>query len=768
MNIFAQEDSMNNEIEILIVEDSRTQAWQLQHLLEGKGYRVRTTHNGKQALEAADQQQPTLIISDIVMPEMDGYQLCEHIKADPKLRDIPVILLTSLSDLHDVIKGLQCGADNFIIKPYNDRYLLSRVRYMLANRELRQHGRTEMGVEVLFGGKKYFINSERQQILDLLLSTYETAVERNKELIRVQQELSTLNEQLEEKVQERTAALIAEIAERTRAEAALEAERALLAQRIAERTAELSSANAELARAARLKDEFLTGMSHELRTPLNAILGLSEALQEEIYGSLNGQQLKTLQSIEESGRHLLALINDILDLSKIEAGKFDLEISPVAVESVCQAALRLIKQAAFKKQISVTTTFDPAVTSLQADERRLKQILVNLLSNAVKFTPEGGSIGLEVVGDPAQHVARLIVWDTGIGISEADQARLFQPFVQLDSGLDRQYDGTGLGLSLVVRMVDLHGGSVALESEVGKGSRFAVHLPWDGPIAGPAHVAAPAAWLSAVSGFRRALIIEDSQPAAEQISRYFRELGAEIFLHSRGDDALAAARVIQPDLIVLDIELSNVSGWSVLEQLKADPHMRSIPVLMVSVVDERSRGLALGAADYLVKPFSRQQLREALERIGSGLMGTVAQARSVATADQRPSPSAAVILLAEDNEANITTLSDYLSAKGYRVVVARNGAEAIERAREMRPDLILMDIQMPGLDGLEATRRIRAEPSIAAIPIIALTALAMPGDRARCLGAGANDYMSKPVSLQGLVAAIEMQLARSRSEDHTV
>ena len=389
------------------------------------------------------------------------------------------------------------------------------------------------------------------------------------------------------------------------------------------------AANAKLARAARLKDEFLAHMSHELRTPLNAILGLSEALQEQVYGSLNERQLRSLRTIEGSGSHLLALINDILDVAKIEAGESTLEISSVSIESVCRASLGLIKQAAHKKGLKLLSNLENAPATVQADQRRLKQILVNLLSNAVKFTPDGGAIGLEVVGDAERGAVHFTVWDTGIGIEPEDITRLFQPFVQLDSSLSREYTGTGLGLALVHHLADLHGGGVSVESKVGRGSRFTVSLPW-------------------------------RQGAEEQRSK------------------------------------------------------------------------------------------------GAGEIESTGQR----TAPLHPRAPAPLLLLAEDNEVSINVVSDYLESWGYRVVVARNGFETIERARGERPDLILMDIQMRDLDGLEATRRLRADadPAVAAVPIIALTALAMPGDRERCLAAGANEYLSKPVSLKGLVQAIEMLL----------
>jgi len=352
--------------------------------------------------------------------------------------------------------------------------------------------------------------------------------------------------------------------------------------------------------------------------------------------------------------------------------------------------------------------------------------------------------------------------------------RLFQPFVQLDSSLSRQYTGTGLGLALVRRLTELHGGGVSVESEVGKGSRFTVSLPWRAlaeasrPVdeaVRPTHDGAELAELGTlgVPGIHRALIIEDSPAAAGQLTRYLGKLGVETVIHPRGEGAVDEALKVHPDVIILDILLPDPSGWDVLAQLKAEPRTQDIPVLIVSVVDERSRGLALGAAEYLVKPISRQQLRQALSRI---LPPGAEEATALVVApDQAGTPAEqALILLAEDNEESINTIQDYLLAKGYRVVVARDGVEAIERAREERPELIVMDIQMPGMDGLEATRRLRAEAaqSVATVPIIALTALAMPGDRERCLAAGANEYLSKPVSLKGLVQVIEVQLNRNQ------
>ncbi len=250
-----------------------------------------------------------------------------------------------------------------------------------------------------------------------------------------------------------------------------------LEHRVVERTAELNQTNTELEHANRIKDEFLANMSHELRTPLTSILGLSESMLEERRGSLNDHQQKSLEIIAASGQHLLELINDILDLSKIEAGKFDFYPQPISVDEICRSSLVFVKSQAAKKSITVTYIQETSISKIYADPRRIKQILVNLLSNAVKFTLEKGEVILQVNADLDQDLIKFSVMDNGIGISVQDLQRLFQPFVQLDSGLNRQHEGTGLGLALVQRLTDLHGGSVQVESEVGKGSRFTVNLP---------------------------------------------------------------------------------------------------------------------------------------------------------------------------------------------------------------------------------------------------------------------------------------------------
>ncbi len=550
--------------------------------------------------------------------------------------------------------------------------------------------------------------------------------------------------------------------ERQRAEDALRAEREMLSRRVEEQTADLSRANADLARASRLKDEFLANMSHELRTPLNAVLGLSEALLEEVYGPLTEKQRSTLMSIEDSGRHLLELISDILDLSKIEAGKLELDVQTVDAERTCKASILLVRHAAHKKRLALALEIEPGVRAVRADERRLKQILVNLLTNAVKFTPEGGSIGLDVRTSATDGHVRFEVWDTGIGIAESEMPRLCRPFVQLDSSLSRTHAGTGLGLSLVHRMAEMHGGGLAIESQVGKGSRFTVVLP------GAAYesrdherATAPSAAGNAVS-VRTAVIVDDSQEAAEQLNRYLRDMSVEATICGASDAAFETIVRERPYVVFLDLLMQGIDGWAVLASLKSDPRTARIPVVLVSVVDEPKLGKSRGASGYLVKPVSRPDVARMIEIVAAGLSGAEENSAEGGRSRGEKKPAGPLVLLAEDNEFNIGVVSDYLQTCGFRMVVARNGEEAVRRARECRPDVVLMDIQMPVVDGLEAIRILRGDAKLSLVPIIALTALAMPGDRQRCLEAGADRYMSKPVGMKALRQAIESLLDRGK------
>ena len=512
----------------------------------------------------------------------------------------------------------------------------------------------------------------------------------------------------------------------------------------------LQKANLELERTLHLKDEFLASMSHELRTPLTGILGLSEALQYDTYGELSEKQQKVIANIENNGRHLLELINDILDVSKMEAGMLELDMCPCSLSDICQASLQLIKGMAQKRGQKVSFSMNPASITMKGDARRLKQIIVNLMSNAIKYSPQNGSLGLDVSTDEAAQTVSLKIWDNGIGISPEDMERLFKPFVQLDSKLSRQQSGTGLGLALVQKLVDLHGGSIHVESTPNQGSRFTVILPYQSDISGQT-----GELNGAPSQFQQALVVEDSLVDSDRLTRFLRMLGINAVILNNGTNVIEKAIASKSDVILLDLKLPDTQGWDVLEQLKKNEATRSIPVVITSVAEDRERAHQLGADGYLVKFFTLDELRHTLSRIPKP-----------GKPQNEPIPAASnettlgTIMIADDNETNVLMIEDYLRAQKYRVYSCFNGAEFLANVNEVRPDLVIMDIQMPNMDGLETTQILRRlpDPKIASVPVIAITALAMPGDRERCLDAGANEYLSKPIRLKELSSIVQQML----------
>ena len=436
------------EIEILIVEDSPTQAERLRRLIQSVRYRARVAANGRLALEAIRERKPHLVLSDIVMPEMDGYELCRSIKSAPALRDVPVILVTSLTDPKDIIKGIECGADNFIRKPYAEDYLLNRIGHMLVNQKLRRNQNMEVGIALYLGDQKHFINAERQQILDLLISTYEQAVQVNSELQARERQVIELNMRL-----------------------------AHHAGELETINREIALKNLELAEASRMKSAFIANMSHELRTPLNAIIGFTGALLMKLPGPLTTEQDKQLNTIRNSARHLLSLINDILDVAKIEAGKVTLSMEDVRCQELLAEVADTLRPLAQQKGLALEVDVAPQPIVLHTDRRALTQILINLANNAIKFTEKGKvRISLSQRADGNGVVTEFAVADSGAGIRQEDQAKLFQAFSQLDATSTRHAEGAGLGLYLCQNLANLIGGSLFFSSDFGHGSTFTLAL----------------------------------------------------------------------------------------------------------------------------------------------------------------------------------------------------------------------------------------------------------------------------------------------------
>ena len=454
----AQDNNPNTGAEILIVEDSPTQAERLKYVLEKHRYRLSAARNGREALASIAKHPPTLVISDIVMPEMDGYQLCGHIKKDEKLKNIPVILLTSLTDPVDVMKGLECGADNFIFKPYDEQYLLARIAYMLANQHLRESDSTQMGVEVFFSGRKFFITSDRLQILNLLLSTYEAAVQRNQELATARDELRHLNEHLEARVRERTAALEAEILERRRAEEEVRRLNTGLEQRVLERTAELEAANKEL-------EAFSYSVSHDLRAPLRAVDGFSQAVLEDYGSQLPEEGRRYLQTIRDGTQHMGALIDDLLTFSRLS--RLPLVKQTVDTAGLVNKSLNELSAQREGREIDLRIGNLPPC---EGDPALLKQVWVNLLSNALKYTRKQQAARIEIGSRREQDEDIFFVRDNGTGFDMQYAHKLFGVFQRLHHA--DEFEGTGVGLAIVQRVVHRHGGRIWAEAAIDRGAEF--------------------------------------------------------------------------------------------------------------------------------------------------------------------------------------------------------------------------------------------------------------------------------------------------------
>ncbi len=623
------------------------------------------TERLQSAIELCKQQSFDVILLDLSLPDSRGYATFERMRQHAP--QIPIILLTGSDDQELAVRAVRAGAQDYLIKGEINAHLLIRaMRYAMERKRteevLREHHlryqalfeNDNIGVFIIsVAGSLLNLNQQAavmlgstvDQLLDTAISDYivpseyaefyqqtqallqgavipmheQTFIRANSSELAVEVDSTLVRNANGDVLYMQSIAR--DITKRKEAEMALLAERALLAQRVEERTKELSVANVELLRNARLKNEFLATVSHELRTPLSIILASSDALQDEIYGPIVPRQQKALERILRSGRHLLDLINDIIDVSKIESGKLTLEIGPVSATSLCEDCVQMVQEMAKRKQTDIASMIQLTNDVIHADGRRLMQILLNLLNNAVKFTPDGGQVGLEVYEDVAQELITFTVWDTGIGITEEDMRKLFRPFVQLDSKLSRQYQGAGLGLALVYRLTELHGGSVTVASKRNQGSRFTITLP---------HHAK-----SARDGF-----------------------------YPLDRDATFAPT--------------------------------ALPISIHAGIHE-----------------------------------------------QFP----ALVLLADDNPVSTDSIKIYLEQHGCRVILAQNSTEVVAQAQAFLPDLILLTIQMPQLDGLETIRQLRQLAAFAYTPIIALTALVLPGDRELCLATGADDYIQKPIHL---------------------
>ena len=469
----------------------------------------------------------------------------------------------------------------------------------------------------------------------------------------------------------------------------------------------LKVANAELLDANRHKTVFLANMSHELRTPLNAILGFSELLIDFPDGHFPDETRKRfLEQIHSSGKHLLGLINDILDLSKIEAGQMELRLQMVSIADVVGQVASTVEPLARQKQIHLE--FEAASAGqILADEGKLRQMILNLVSNAIKFTSEGGSVAIKAVR--VVDRMEIAVSDTGVGIAEEDLQRLFKEFQQVDSGVNRKQQGTGLGLALTRSFAILHGGNVRVQSEPGKGSLFTIDLPVEArsPHRAPGALNGDVVKTPADISRPLVIVVEDDPVAAELLTRQIERAGFRTEIARTGAEAVTMAKEHKPAAITLDILLPDVDGWEVLTRLKQDKGTSDIPVVVVSVVDNPELGTALGALDYFVKPVDAKDLVNRLSTVNF---------------KQRSGGRQTCVLVVDDEAANRDWLKHVLEPAGFKVTLATGGQEAIELARSRKPDVVMLDLLMPEVNGFEVVEALGGHEATRSIPIMVLTA----------------------------------------------
>ncbi len=493
----------------------------------------------------------------------------------------------------------------------------------------------------------------------------------------------------------------------------------------------------------RAKSEFVSTVSHELRTPLTSIKGYADLLYMGAVGAPNDEQRRFLQIIKSNADRLTALLSDLLDISRIETGRIRLDLRDIALADVVSDVVASLMPEIRNKGLQISLDIAPDLPLVRGDRSRLVQVMNNLLSNAYRYTPAGGQIRVSV--SQTNDTLRVDVSDTGIGISLKDQAKLFQRFHRADDPRVREVSGTGLGLAITKMFVELHGGRIWVESQLNKGSTFTFVLP----AIRPPEAAAKAPARPAKR--RRVLVVEDDDNIADLIRHHLEGDDYQVMVEARGQNVLPRVLADHPDVITLDILLPDMDGFDVLRQLKDDPATAGIPVIVLSVLQDHASGLRLGAADYLTKPIR-----------GEDLLRSVRRAFGELQPHERPT-----ILVVDDEPDVRQWLRDALTMHGFHVAEAVDGIDALTQVRRTAPRLILLDLKMPRLDGYGVIKRLKADPATSHIPIVVLTAVAISreSEKVRLLDMGATRFLTKPISVESLVAEIREQLAAAIPEE---
>ncbi len=677
---------------VLIAENNAELASYIQGLLNDMCM-TKLAGDGEHALALVAEWHPDLILAAVMLPKRDGLSLCREVKSRPDTSVIPVVLLTPLTQREAMLQGWEAGADEYLFKPFHPAELVTRVRSLLRSVQQRK---------------------------------------------RAQEQIERLNEALEKRV--------IELANANRELKSL--------------ASKLEQARDQALEASRFKSVFLANMSHEIRTPINGVISMSDMLMRT---RLNDEQVEIANIIQDSAKSLLDIINDILDFSKIEAGKLELEIVDFELLHVVEGTAELIADQARQKKLSLMTYVAPDVpTSLRGDPGRLRQILLNLLSNAIKFT-DGGEVVVQATletMDEKRCRVRFSVQDTGIGMPQEAVYRLFQPFTQADGSITRRYGGTGLGLSIAKLLVELLGGRIGVRSTEGKGSTFWFSVPLERSHAKPEQ---PIDLDKFDLEHTKVLLVDALEGTAKIIQDYTSSWGMRNEAVPSLDEALSALRIASEagdpfDLAIVELVMPDMAGLEFSRAVNADPVLSKTKLILCTAEDKGRLGegaLQAGFSAYLIKPLKQSRLLDCIALVLNASTDA-AEATSSAympprlntTAEMTVFQKTGMVLVAEDNPVNQKVALMLLKELGFSAHVVGSGLEAVEVLNHTPYSLILMDCQMPEMDGFEATGAIRRAEALTGrhIPIIAMTAHAMQGDREKCIASGMDDYVSKPVT----------------------
>ncbi len=644
-------------LNLLIVDDNKNNRFTLKTLIqEYLQANILEADSGIMALKILLKEKIDLILLDVQMPDMDGFETAQAILARKKTQHIPIVFLTAAYKTEEFMqKGFEVGAVDYLTKPIDKLQLIHRIKTYTR-----------------------FIEQDR-------LHKFE----------------------LERKVQERTTELLDARNE--------------LEKRVAERTAELYLAKQKaeeaktLAESANLsKSQFLANMSHELRTPLNAIIGYSEMLTEEIEEAEEATYLDDLKKILAAAKHLLGLINDILDISKIEAGKMELAPETFELSTLIDEVVSTIRPLVEKKANHLTVKRPTRLGVMHTDMVKLRQMLLNLLSNSAKFT-EHGNICFEIQRHHAEHGERITfsVADNGIGMTTEQQKKLFQPFTQADASTTRRYGGTGLGLAITRKFADMMGGTISVDSEFGQGSLLTISLPSQVHIK-TEEISQEVSLSDLLPGHGIVLVIEDDVNLCSLLKMELSQLGYAVAIATTPADGAKLANKLRPDAILIDVQMPNQEGWRLLATLKSDSRYSHTRLLMVSMDENDQRGYAIGVTDCLTKPVKREQLISILEKYHIG------------------DDSQKLVMVIDDEDLLRQTMATILEMEGWRVFQAENGQVALEHLEVKKPTLILLDLNMPVMDGFEFLNRLQEREAWRYIPVIVLSARHLsPSEQAR-------------------------------------